>query len=61
MHSETEALPFTRSLKTDEIKDGESGEIAANAAETEAIAGMLDLVRLGGLSLNYRFNHGGGG
>jgi uncharacterized metal-binding protein YceD (DUF177 family) len=61
MHSETEALPLTRILKADEIKDGESGEIVANEAEIETIAGLLDLVRLGGLSLNYRFKHGGGG
>jgi len=61
MHSETEALPLTRILKTDEIKDGECGEIVATATEMEVIAGLLDLVRLGGLSLNYRFKHGGGG
>jgi hypothetical protein len=57
----TVPLPFTRSLRADEIKDGESGEIVASPAEIEAIAGLLDLVRLGGLSLHYRFRHGGGG
>jgi len=61
MDSDSEPLPLTRWLKASEIKDGESGEIVANAAEIEAIARLLELVRLGGLSLHYRFRHGGGG
>ena len=61
MHSDTDGLPIERSLKADEINDGESGEVIATAAESQAIAKLLDLVRLDGLSLNYRFKLGGGG
>lgn len=52
---------LSRPLKVDEIKDGESAEIAANDAELDAIAKMLDLVALERLIFAYRFDHRGGG
>ncbi len=61
MTSETEPAPLSRIFKVDEIKDGASGEIIATEAEMNAIAGLLDLVRLEGLTFDYRFNHGGSG
>lgn len=61
MTSETAPAPLSRILKVDEIDDGASGEIVATAPELAAIAGLLDLVRLEGLILDYRFMHGGGG
>ena len=61
MTSETEPAPLSRIFKVDEIKDGASGEIIATEAEMDAIAGLLDLVRLEGLTFDYRFNHGGSG
>lgn len=51
----------SRPLKVDEIKDGARGEIAVSDADMEAIAAMLDLVALDGLTLDYRFDHRGGG
>ena len=52
---------LSRSLKVDEIKDGASGEIAVSDADMEAVATMLDLVALDGLTLAYRFDHRGDG
>ena len=59
MTSETEPAPLSRIFKVDEIKDGASGEIIATEAEMNAIAGLLDLVQLEGLTFDYRLNHGG--
>ncbi|MGH6802496.1 MAG: YceD family protein [Methyloceanibacter sp.] len=61
MNSETDRAVLSRTLRVDEIRDGASGEIAVTKAEMNAIAGMLDLVVLEGLTFNYRLNHGGGG
>ena len=61
MNSETDRAVLSRTLRVDEIRDGASGEIAVTEAEMNAIAGMLDLVALEGLTFNYRLNHGGGG
>ena len=61
MTSEVKPAPLSRILKVDEIGDGASGEIVATRAETDAIAGLLDLVRLEGLTFVYRFTHGGSG
>lgn len=61
MTSEAEPAVLSRILKVDAIKDGASGEIIATEAEMKAIAGLLDLVRLEGLNVNYRFSHGGAG
>ena len=61
MTSEVQPAPLSRIFKVDEINDGASGEIVATRAEMDAIAGLLDLVRLEGLTFDYRFTHGGGG
>ncbi len=61
MTSETAPAPLSRILKVDAIDDGASGEIVATEPELATIAGLLDLVRLEGLTLDYRFMHGGGG
>ena len=58
MTSEVQPAPLSRILKVDEIGDGASGEIVATRAEMDAIAGLLDLVRLEGLTFDYRFTHG---
>ena len=52
---------LSRPLKVDEIKDGASGEIAVSDADMEAVATMLDLAALDGLTLAYRFDHRGDG
>ena len=61
MNSEADRAVLARTLRVDEIRDGASGEIAVTKAEMDAIAGMLDLVALEGLTFNYRLDHGGGG
>ena len=61
MTSEVQPAPLSRIFKVDEINDGASGEIVATRAEMDAIAGLLDLVRLEGLTFDYRFTHGGSG
>jgi hypothetical protein len=61
MNSEADFAVLSRTLRVDEIRDGASGEIAATKAEMDAIAGMLDLVALEGLTFLYRLDHGGGG
>ena len=61
MNSEADRAVLARTLRVDEIRDGASGKIAVTKAEMNAIAGMLDLVALEGLTFNYRLNHGGGG
>ncbi len=58
MTNEADPAPLSRILKVDEIKDGASGEIVATAAEMHAIAGLLDLARLEGLTFNYRLDRG---
>jgi Large ribosomal RNA subunit accumulation protein YceD len=61
MTSEVRPAPLSRIFKVDEINDGASGEIVATRAEMDAIAGLLDLLRLEGLTFDYRFTHGGSG
>jgi Large ribosomal RNA subunit accumulation protein YceD len=61
MTSEVEPAPLSRIFKVDEINDSASGEIVATRAEMDAIAGLLDLLRLERLTFDYRFTHGGGG
>ena len=58
MSSEAEPTPLSRIVKVDEIKDAASGEIVATADEMNAIAGLLDLARLEGLTFTYRLDHG---
>jgi Large ribosomal RNA subunit accumulation protein YceD len=61
MTSEAEPVPLSRIFKVDEINDGASGEVNATKAELDAITRLLDLVRLEGLTFEYRFTHGGSG
>ena len=61
MTEDVERPVLSRPLKVDEIKEGVSAEIAANAAELAAIAKMLDLVALERLIFTYRFEPCGGG
>lgn len=61
MNSEADRAVLSRTVRVDDIRDGASGEIAVTKAEMDAIAGMLDLVALEGLTFNYRLDHGGGG
>jgi uncharacterized metal-binding protein YceD (DUF177 family) len=61
MTSEVRPAPLSRIFKVDEINDGASGEVIATKAELDAIARLLDLVRLEGLTFEYRFTHGGSG
>ena len=61
MTNEADRAVLSRPLRVDEIRDGASGEIAATRAEMDAIARMLDLVALEGLTCVYRLDHGGGG
>ena len=61
MNSEADRAVLSRTVRVDDIRDGASGEIAVTKTEMDAIAGMLDLVALEGLTFNYRLDHGGGG
>jgi uncharacterized metal-binding protein YceD (DUF177 family) len=61
MNSDTDRAVLSRTLRVDDIRDGASGEIAVTKAEMSAIARMLALVALEGLSFTYRLDHGGGG
>ena len=61
MNSEADRAVLSRTVRVDDIRGGASGEIAVTKAEMDAIAGMLDLVALDGLTFNYRLDHGGGG
>jgi uncharacterized protein len=61
MGNEADGAVLSRPLKVDEIRDGASGETAATQAEMKAIAGMLDLVALEGLTFSYRLAAGGSG
>ena len=61
MNSEADRAVLSRTLRVDEISDGTSGEIAVTTTEMDAIAHMLDLVALDGLTFLYRLDHGGGG
>jgi uncharacterized protein len=61
MTNEADRAVLSRPLRVDEIRDGASGEIAATRAEMDAIARMLHLVALEGLTFIYRLKHGGGG
>ena len=61
MNSEADRAVLSRTLRVDEIRDGTSGEIAVTKTEMDAIARMLDLVALDGLTFLYRLDHGGGG
>jgi uncharacterized protein len=53
------AEPFSHPLKVEEVGEGTSGEIEAGKAEMAAIARLLDLVGLEGLTLAYRLRHAG--
>jgi uncharacterized metal-binding protein YceD (DUF177 family) len=59
MSRDAEGLHFSRPLKVEEIRDASSGEIEAGEAEMEAIARILDLVGLEGLTFAYRLRRDG--
>ncbi len=61
MKKANEHLPLSRPFKVDEIKDGASGTIEATQPEMAAIAKLLDLRGLDGLTMTYRLLHGGAG
>jgi hypothetical protein len=61
MKNEVDHAPLSRPLKVAEISDGASGEISASKAERQAIARLLDLIALAGLTFTYRLHQGGGG
>jgi uncharacterized metal-binding protein YceD (DUF177 family) len=52
--------PLSRPIKVEEIGEGRSGKIEATEAEMEAIASLLDLAGLTGLSFSYKLRHAGG-
>jgi uncharacterized metal-binding protein YceD (DUF177 family) len=53
--------PLIRTLRVDELKEGEERSIESNGAEREAIAALLDLVALDRLSFAFRFHRPGEG
>jgi uncharacterized protein len=61
MTNDADPAVLTRILRVDEIKDGTRGRVAATDAEMAAIAGLLDLVALDELALDYRLSQVGGG
>jgi uncharacterized protein len=61
MTNEADRAVLSRILKVDETKDGTRGEIVVTEAEMRAIASMLDLVALDGLTLGYRLGKIDGG
>jgi uncharacterized metal-binding protein YceD (DUF177 family) len=61
MSKQTEHLPFSRPLKIDEIREGANGSIEATEPEMAAIAKLLDLRGLEGLTMSYRLYRAGAG
>ena len=61
MNKETEHSPVSRPLRIDEIRDEVSGSVETTGAERTAIAKLLDLRGLEGLSLTYRLVRAAGG
>jgi uncharacterized metal-binding protein YceD (DUF177 family) len=60
MASDVDRTHFSRPLKVEEIRQGARGEINATKAEMAAVAGLLDLVGLDGLSFTYRLQRADG-
>jgi hypothetical protein len=60
MDQDEARAPLSRPIKVVEIGDGMSGEFAASQAEMAAIAGLLDLPALEGLTLTCRLRQAGG-
>jgi hypothetical protein len=60
MNKDDTRPPFSRPIKVAEIGEGATGEIEASKAEMAAIARLLELPALEGLSLVYRLRQGGG-
>jgi uncharacterized metal-binding protein YceD (DUF177 family) len=58
---ETLSPPLSRTLRIDELKEGEEGTIEVNRAERETIAELLDLRALDRLSFAFRLNRRGQG
>jgi uncharacterized metal-binding protein YceD (DUF177 family) len=55
------APPLARTLRVDELKEGEERTIEVNRAEREAIAALLDLAALDRLTFAFRLNRRGQG
>ena len=53
--------PLSRTLRVDELKEGEEGTIEVNRAERETIASLLDLRALDRLTIVFRLNRRGQG
>jgi uncharacterized metal-binding protein YceD (DUF177 family) len=53
--------PLARTLRVDELKDGEERSVEVNAGERESIASLLDLVALDRLSFSFRVHRRGQG
>jgi hypothetical protein len=53
--------PLSRTLRVDELKEGEEGTIEVNRAERETIAALLDLRALDRLTIVFRLNRRGQG
>jgi uncharacterized metal-binding protein YceD (DUF177 family) len=61
MNKEIEHSTLSRPLRIDEIRDEASGSVETTAAERTAIAKLLDLRGIEGLSLTYRLVRAAGG
>ncbi len=61
MTTDIDRPPLSRSLRITEIPEEVSGETDATGAEMAAIAGLLDLRALEGLTFIYRLRRSGGG
>jgi uncharacterized metal-binding protein YceD (DUF177 family) len=61
MHKGAHASPLSRKLRIADIEENAEHRITAAGAEMANIAGLLDLVWLDGLTLDYRLRHGAGG
>ena len=53
--------PLARTLRFDELKDGEERSIEVNPGEREAVASLLDLAALDRLSFSFRVQRRGQG
>jgi uncharacterized metal-binding protein YceD (DUF177 family) len=58
---ETVSPPLSRTLRVDELEEGEEGTIEVNRAERKTIAALLDLRALDRLTFAFRLNRRGQG
>lgn len=61
MSKETSALPLSRFVRIDDLKEATDGDLSASKAEMAAIAALLDLKGLEYLTFAYRLRPGAGG